>query len=112
MTPDQQLPLLTTSWLGNHQLMTIDPEAAMQSLRAAPGFAPEGGSAATAWAALQRSGQHLNGIPCFVFQAYRSVDAKLAPPSVLWVQVAAQCAAKRSDGVQQSLFDPLVVGSR
>lgn len=82
---------------------------------------PSAQAATSASIALQRSAVHLNGIPCFVFQAYRSAETKLAHPARLWADAAAALDATRSvasqaDGsgvtrpdIPKSLFDALMV---
>ncbi len=37
--------------------------------------------------ALERSTRHLNGVPCFLLQAFRSYNRKLVAPSQLWSTV-------------------------
>lgn len=52
--------------------------------------------------ALDRSTQHLNGVPCFLLQAYRSYGKRMQHPDVLWAQVVAS--------VDQSLMAAAATG--
>lgn len=75
--------------------------------------------------ALDRSTQHLNGIPCFLLQAYRSYDRKMRNPETLWQRVLAYlCNNGKSSAATKphvsttsqptdaprDLFDDLLVG--
>ena len=58
---------------------------------------------------LLRSMQHLNGIPCFLLQAYRVCNQSIRHPTVVWQEVGAAIAAKHEDAAVQTLFDELMV---
>ena len=69
--------------------------------------------------ALDRSSRHLNGVPCFLLQAFRSYGYRMRPPRVLWASVVAQIArisaaavaSGNADSAEapRALFDEVVV---
>ncbi len=62
--------------------------------------------------ALDRSSRHLNGLPCFLLQAYRCYRSRLDSPEVMWAGVLAALDAAATSGTgdaPRDVFDGLLV---
>ena len=63
--------------------------------------------------AIQRSKQYLNGIPCFLLEAYRSCEIEMRTPDVIIAGIrdtmAAQATGTLSTHLPRNIFDELIV---